>query len=89
MSLEEFYNAIGVETTGSWDETGADSKPELVAFWHSITVSSHDRLNKGKFTHIQHPSLRYFALFLARGFLARDNNSACTGPIVYLLKCAK
>ena len=28
-------------------------------------------------------------MFLARGFLARDNNSACTGPIVYLLRCAK
>jgi hypothetical protein len=28
-------------------------------------------------------------LFLARGFLATDNSSACTSPIVYLLKCAK
>jgi hypothetical protein len=89
MSLEEFCKAIGVENRGSWDETRADSNQELVAFWHSISVNSHDRLNRGKFTHIQHPSLRYFALFLARGFLARDNNSACTGPMVYLLKCAK
>ena len=89
MSLEEFCKAIGVENRGSWDETRADSNKELVAFWHSISVNSHDRLNRCKFTHIQHPSLRYFALFLARGFLARDNNSACTGPMVYLLKCAK
>ena len=66
MSLGDFCNAIGVENTGSWNEIGADSNPELVAFWHSITVSSHDRLNRGKFTHIQHPSLRYFTLFLAR-----------------------
>ena len=28
-------------------------------------------------------------MFLARGFLARDNTSACTGPIIYLLKCEK
>jgi hypothetical protein len=28
-------------------------------------------------------------LFLAIGFLARDNSPACTSPIVYLLKCAK
>ena len=89
MSLEEFCKAIGVENRGSWDETRVDSNAELVAFWHSIFVNSPDRLNRGKFTHIQHPSLRYFALFLARGFLARDNNSACTGPMVYLLKCAK
>ena len=89
MSLDEFCNAIGVANTGSWEETGADSNPELVNFWHSVSVNSLDRLNRGKFTHIQHPSLRYFALFLARGFLARDNTSACTGPIIYLLKCAK
>ena len=89
MSLEEFCNAIGVANTRSWNETGADSNSELVEFWHFISVNSHDRLNRGKFTHIQHPSLRYFALFLARGFLARDNNSACTRPIVYLLRCAK
>ena len=89
MSLGEFCNAIGVENSGSWSETRADTNHELVEFWHTISVNSHDRLNRGKFTHIQHPSLRYFALFLARGFLARDNNSACTGPMVYLLKCAK
>jgi hypothetical protein len=47
------------------------------------------RLNRGKLTHIQHPALRYFSFFLARGFLARDNSSSCTSPIVYLLKCAK
>ena len=58
MSLEEFCKAIGVENRGSWEETRADSNQELVAFWHSISVNSHDRLNRGKFTHIQHPSLR-------------------------------
>ena len=89
MSLGEFCNAIGVANTGSWAETGANSNPEIVNFWRSVSINSLDRLNRGKFTHIQHPSLRYFALFLARGFLARDNTSACTRPIVYLLKCAK
>ena len=89
MSLDEFCNAIDVANTGSWEETSADSNPKLVNFWRSVSVNSLDRLNRGKFTHIQHPSLRYFALFLARGFLARDNTSACTGPIIYLLKCAK
>ena len=89
MSLEEFCKAIRVENTGSWDETKADTNKDLVAFWRIISVNAPERLNRGKFTHIQHPGLRYFALFLARGFLARDNSSACTGPMIYLLKCAK
>ena len=76
VSLDEFGNAIFVANTGSWDETGADSNVDLVNFCRSILVNYHDRLNRGKFTHIQHSRLRYFALFLARGFLARDNNSA-------------
>jgi hypothetical protein len=89
MSLEEFCKAIHVENTGSWNEILGDSDLELVSFWRSITVNVPPRLNRGKLTHIQHPTLRYFALFLARCFLARDNSSACTSPIVYLLKCAK
>ena len=89
MSLEEFCKAIRVENMGSWDETCADTNRELVTFWRSICMNVPERLNRGKFTHIQHPALRYFALFLERGFLARDNTSSCTGPMVYLLKCAK
>lgn len=89
MTLEEFCKAIRVPTTGVWEETHADSKEELVAFWHSIAKNIPDKINRGKFTCTQHPGLRYFALFLARGFLARDNTSACTGPMIYLLKCAK
>jgi hypothetical protein len=89
MSLEELCNVIRVENTGSWNEIFGDSDPELVSFWRGISVNVPPRLNRGKLTHIQHPALRYFALFLARGFLARDNSSACTSPIVYLLKCAK
>jgi hypothetical protein len=46
-------------------------------------------IRRVKFTHIQHPGLRYFALFLVRGFLARKNTTTCTGPIIYLLRCAK
>jgi hypothetical protein len=28
-------------------------------------------------------------LFLVREFLTRKNTTACTGPIIYLLRCAK
>jgi hypothetical protein len=33
--------------------------------------------------------LRYFALFLVRGFLDRKNVTACTYHVVYLLRCAR
>jgi hypothetical protein len=39
--------------------------------------------------HIQYPGLRIFDAFLARGFLARDNSSGCTTPILNLLRCVK
>jgi hypothetical protein len=81
MSLEEFCNVIHIENTGRWDDILGDSNPELVSFWRSISVNVSPRLNRGKLTHIQHPALRYFALFLAGGFLARDNSSACTSPL--------
>jgi hypothetical protein len=78
MSLEEFCHAIHVDNTNSWNEIFRDSDPELVSFWQSISVNVPPRLNRVKLTHIQHPALRYFALFLVRGFLARDNSLACT-----------
>ena len=46
-------------------------------------------IHRSKLSHIQHPWLRYFALFLVRGFLARKNTTACTGPVIYLLRYAK
>ena len=49
MSLDEFCNAIGIANTGSWAETGADSNPELVNFWHSVSVSSLDTKNVNLF----------------------------------------
>jgi hypothetical protein len=46
-------------------------------------------IHRGKLSHIQHPGLRYFALFLVREFLARKNITICTGPIIHFLRCAK
>jgi hypothetical protein len=52
MSLEEFYNAIRLGNTGSWNEIFGDSDLELVSFWRSISVNVPPRLNRGKLTHI-------------------------------------
>jgi hypothetical protein len=52
-------------------------------------MNVHVDMHRGKLNHIQHPGLRMFAAFLARGFLARDNSTSCTTNIYHLLKCAK
>lgn len=88
MPLEEFCKAIKVPYEGSWEIIDADSDESLREFWRSISVDVPMDIMRGKFTHIQHPALRYFALFLCRGFLARKNATGCTGPIIYLLRCA-
>jgi len=87
MYLENFCNALHLPNTGSWEEIPTESDNELKEFWKSVSVDVPEEIHRGKLTHIQHPGLRYFALFLARGFLARNNSTACTGPILYLLKC--
>jgi hypothetical protein len=89
MSLEDFFKAIDVPNVGSWEEIPTDSDVLLRKFWRSISADVPLDIRRWKFTHIQHPGLRYFALFLFRGFLARKNTTACTGPIIYLLRCAK
>jgi hypothetical protein len=70
-SLDEFCKAINVPNVGSWEEIPSDSDEELRAFWRSISVDVPNDIRRSKLSHIQHPGLRYFALFLVRGFLAR------------------
>jgi hypothetical protein len=89
MSLEEFCKAINVPNVGSWEEIPRDSDASLRDFWRSISVDAHMNIHRGKLSTIQHPGLRYFVLFLVRGFLARKNTTPCTGPIIHLLRCAK
>ena len=89
MTLDELCKALHLPNAGSWEEIPSDSDIELKNFWKSISVDVPEEIHRGKLSHIQHPGLRYFALFLVRGFLARDNSTACTGPVLHLLKCAK
>jgi hypothetical protein len=89
MSLKKLCDALHLPHTGSWKEVPMSSDEELAAFWASISVKILDHLHRAKLNHIQHPGLRIFVAFLARGFLARDNSTAYTAPILHLLKCAK
>jgi hypothetical protein len=81
MSLDEFCKAIDVPNLMSWEEIPNDNDASLQDFWRSISVDVPMDNHRGKFTHIQHPRLTYFALFLVRGFLARKNTTPCTCPI--------
>jgi hypothetical protein len=89
MTLEKFCKAFHLPYAGGWEEIPKSSDEELAEFWASISVKIPSHLHRAKLNHIQHPALRIFAAFLARGFLARDNSSACTAPILHLLRYAK
>jgi hypothetical protein len=81
MPLDEFCKAIKVPYEGSWYMIDADSNESLREFWKSISVGVPMDITKGKFTHIQHPALRYFTLFLGRGFLARKMPPDAQDPL--------
>jgi len=89
MTLNEFCKALHLPNVGSWEEVPSDSDIELQEFWKTISVDENGLIHRGKLSQIQHPGLRYFALFLVKGFLPRKNSTACTGPIIHLLKYAK
>ena len=89
MTLDEFCKALHLPNVGSWEEVPSDSDIELKNFWKTISVDETGLIHRGKLSQIQHPGLRYFALFLVKGFLPRKNSTACTGPVLHLLKCAK
>jgi hypothetical protein len=82
-------SVVNVPNVGSWEEIPSDSDEQLWEFWISISVDVPNDIHRSKLSHIQHPGLRYFALFLVRGFLARKNVTACAGHVVYLLRCAR
>jgi hypothetical protein len=89
MTLEKFCEALHLPYVGSWEEIPMSSDEELSEFWASISVKIPANLHRAKLNHIQHPTLRIFAAFLSRGFLARDDSSSCIAPILHLLRCAK
>ena len=89
MTLDEFCKALHLPNVGSWEEVPSDSDIELKNFWKTISVDETGLIHRGKLSQIQYPGLRYFALFLVKGFLPRKNSTACTGPVLHLLKCAK
>jgi hypothetical protein len=89
MTLEKFCEALHLPYAGSWEEIPMSSDEELTEFWASMSVKIPPNLHRAKLNHIQHPALRIFAAFLERGFLARNNSSGCTTPILHFLRCKK
>jgi hypothetical protein len=86
MSIQQFCVALKLSQEGKCEVMKASMESSLEEFWRSIYMDDLV-VSRGKLNCIQHPALRYFAAFLVRGILARDNASGCTQPIIYLLKC--
>ena len=82
MTLNEFCKALHLPNVGDWEEIPSDSDTELRNFWKIISVDETGLIHRAKLSQIQHPGLRYFALFLVKGFLPRKNSTACTGPVL-------
>ena len=88
LLLKNFCEALMLDHEGKIDEFKESQNDALDEFWKTISIDDRDGVKRGKLNCIQHPGLRYFVAFLTRGFLARDNFSSCTKPIMYWLKCA-
>jgi hypothetical protein len=70
---------INVPNVGSWEEIPSDFDEELQTFWRRISVDVSNDIHRSKLSHIQHPGLKYFALFLVRRLLARKKVTSCMG----------
>src|SRR3954470_14231822 len=80
MSLAQFCDIIGVSNVGQ--TTKMTMQPSgLRTLFNSLCCQEETDIRRTKISSILFPHLRYFAYFVARGVLARDNTS--TGSAAY------
>src|SRR3954469_1075058 len=87
MTLEKFCEIIGVPNVG---RTGRmTSQPsELKTVFNSICNIDTRDIRRSKISSILFPHLRYFAYYIARGVLARDNTSNISALDIAILAAA-
>jgi hypothetical protein len=73
MTLQHFCSTLRLSYGGVYDIMRDSMKDSLEKFWKSITFDDRQIVGRDKLNCIQHPTLRYFAAFLTRGILVRDN----------------
>src|SRR3954463_12435514 len=87
MTLGKFCEIIGVPNVG---RTGrmASQPSELKTVFNSLYSMDTRDIHRSKISSILFPHLRYFAYYIARGVLARDNTSNISAPDIAILATA-
>ncbi|KAE8807950.1 hypothetical protein D1007_15630 [Hordeum vulgare] len=83
----EFCDVIGVRNVGK--TTRMKVQPyELKSLFASLCGKDPQDIHRGKISSILFPHIRYFAYYIARGVLARDNTSNISAPDIAILVAA-
>ena len=77
MPLSRFCEIIGVPNTGKTIKMNSHPS-ELRTLFNSLCNEDLKDIQRLKISSILFPHIRYFAYFIARGVLARDNTSNCS-----------
>ena len=84
MSMEKFCEEIGVPNAGK--KAKMNSQPtELRTLFTPVCNQDTKDLQRQKISSMLFPHLRYFAYFIARGVLARNNTSNISAPNIVIL----
>src|SRR3954469_3207933 len=87
MPLERFCEIIGVPNVGQTAKMSSQPS-ELRTVFNSLCSMDTRDIHRSKISNILFPHLRYFAYFIARGVLARDNTSNISAPDIAILATA-
>src|SRR4051812_48475361 len=87
MPLEKFCEIIGVPNVGLTVKISSQPS-ELKTVFNSLCSMDTRDIHRSKISSILFPHLRYFAYYIARGVLARDNTSNISAPDIAILAAA-
>src|ERR1041385_7067462 len=79
MSLAQFCDIIGVSNVGQTAKM-VSQPSELRTLFNSLCYQEETDIQRTKISSILFPHLRYFAYYIARGVLARENTSSGSAP---------
>src|ERR1041385_2502659 len=79
MSLAQFFEIIGVSNAGQTARMNTQPS-ELRTLFNSLCIQEESDILLTKVSSILFPHIRYFAYFIARWVLARDNTSNGSAP---------
>ena len=84
MPFERFCEIIGVPNVGRTAKMNTQPT-DLRTLFNSLCSQDTRDIRRSKISSILFPQLRYFAYYIARGVLARDNTSNISAPDIALL----